>query len=104
MIGLTLGGLEAIASVYPFRGTVPAGMSYPEGVEFVNGVDEQGDIECPSGTSNGKVSAFGYRDGDVAHLEIAISRAAIGNPAPGAYNVQHSFSWNLTQPATIVIE
>ena len=103
--GIELAGLEAIASVYPFRGTVPAGQTYPEGVEFVNGADEQGDIECPAGTATGaKVSAFGYRDGGVAYLEIGIARSAIGATAAGTINVQHSFSWNLTAAAAITIE
>ncbi|MBR6457679.1 MAG: SusF/SusE family outer membrane protein [Bacteroidales bacterium] len=103
--GMTIAGIEAIASLYPFRGTVPEGQTYPEGVEFVNGADEQGDIECPAGTATGaKVSAFGYRDGAVAHLEVAIAREALGNPAAGTINVQHSFSWNLTAATPITIE
>ena len=103
--GLTLTGLEAIASVYPFRGTVPEGSTYPEGVEFVNGEDAQGDIECPAGTVTGKkVSAYGYRDGAEAYLEIAIPREAIGSPAAGTYNVQHSFSWNLTEAKAITVK
>lgn len=100
--GLTMTGSEAIAAVYPFRGTVPAGQSYPAGVEFVNGVDEQGFVQCPAnGESNGFVSAFGYVDGDYGYLEIGFSKAAIGSPAPGKWNVQHSFSWNLTE-ATVI--
>ena len=71
----------------------------------MNGADEQGDIECPAGTATGaKVSAFGYRDGGVAYLEIGIARSAIGATAAGTINVQHSFSWNLTAAAAITIE
>ena len=103
--GLSMPGSEAIALVYPFRGTVPEGQTYPAGVEFVNGVDEQGFVKCPAdGDETGKVSAFGYVDGDYGYLEIGISKAAIGSPAPGKYNVQHSFSWNLTEAAVITVQ
>lgn len=103
--GLSFPGCDALATLYPFRGTVPDGMTYPAGVEFVNGVDNQGDTQSPVGTSTGShVTAYGYISGDYAYLEIGVPRAAIGTPAKGKMKVQFSYSWNLTGAQLIEIK
>ncbi len=103
--GLNFPGCDALATVYPFRGTVPDGMTYPAGVEFVNGVDAQGATQCPVGTgTDSHVTAYGYVSGDYAYLEIGVPRAAIGSPAKGKMKVQFSYSWNLTGAQLIEIK
>ena len=103
--GLSFPGCDALATLYPFRGTVPDGMTYPAGVEFVNGVDNQGDTQSPVGTSTGShVTAYGYISGDYAYLEIGVPRAAIGSPKNGKMKVQFSYSWNLTGAQLIEIK
>lgn len=104
--GLTIVGCEANALVYPFRGTAPAADAYPEGVEGVNGVDEESWIKLADGTTTeSKITAFGYRDGDYFYLEIGVPRAGIGSPAAGSkVNVQFSFSWDLSDTETIILK
>jgi len=103
--GLKITGCEANALVYPFRGTAPAADAYPEGVECVNGVDEESWIKLADGTkTDGKITAYGYREGDYFYLEMGIPRAAIGSTAAGKVNVQLSFSWDLTDVTTIILK
>ena len=104
--GLTIVGCEANALVYPFRGTAPAADAYPEGVEGVNGVDEESWIKLADGTTTeSKITAYGYRDGDYFYLEMGVPRAGIGSPAAGSkVNVQFSFSWDLTDTETIILK
>ena len=102
--GMSIVGVEAIAAVYPFRGTVPDGQTYPAGAVCVNGVDEQGFVKAPAdGDETGKVSAYGYVEGDFGYVEIAIARTALGSPAAGKINVQFSYSWNLTETTEITL-
>ena len=103
--GLSFPGCDAAVALYPFRGTVPEGQTYPAGVEFVNGEDLQGWTKSPAdGDETGfKVTAFGYISGDYAYIEIGIPRAGIGSPATGTMNVQFSYSYNLTSKKLISI-
>lgn len=103
--GLSFPGCDALATVYPFRGTVPDGETYPAGVEFVNGVDLQGETQSPIGTgTDSHVTAYGYISGDYGYLEIGVPRAAIGSPSNGKMKVQFSYSWNKTGAQLIEIK
>ena len=103
--GLNITGCEANALVFPFTGTAPAADQYPEGVEGINGVDEESWIKLADGTvTDSKITAYGYRDGEDFYLEMGVPRAGIGSPAAGKVNVQLSFSWDLTEVTTIILK
>ncbi|MBO4566341.1 MAG: hypothetical protein J5695_03850 [Bacteroidales bacterium] len=104
--GLSITGCEAQALVFPFRGyaSTAEGLG-TEGLEFVNGVDENGWIENPVDTKNeGKITAFGSADGTYAYLEIGVPRDKIGSPANGKMKIQFSFSWNLTSEKVFIVK
>lgn len=73
------GGLEALGLVYPWRGTE---------LTFLSGKDEQGKFEIPVGTAveGAKLFTGGYIDGEIAFVEVALSRSFFGeaNPAKDA--------------------
>ncbi|MBO7071007.1 MAG: hypothetical protein J6W09_06920 [Bacteroidales bacterium] len=102
--GLTMTGCEALALVYPFKGTAPDGESVPAGLEFVNGLDDQGWTRVPaSGSRTGKQpTAYGVLDGSYIFLEVGIPRDGLGSPAAGSkVKVQFSLSYNLAGIFTI---
>ena len=101
-VGAALGkvGWNAMCALYPFRGTT-------EGViEFVNGDDPNGKVQCPVGTDAGiKVNSFGALIDDFAYVESKIPRDKIGCSASGlSVRVNHSFSWSLTGDQTITLQ
>ena len=90
--GLDLDGdpsdMEALSLVYPFT---EVGATT---ITFADGIDSRGYIQFPVQTSVGKVTTWGYQDGDLstgsAYIVFAIPRAKIGSPS-GSIKVQHSF-------------
>jgi hypothetical protein len=104
--GLTIPGCEALAFIYPFRGSVPDGQSAPAGVEFVNGVEGNSWTRVPAnGSTTGKqCTVWGCKDESYAYLEIGIPRDGIGEPAGKEFAVQFSFSYELTPRTGISFE
>ena len=94
--GIT-GGYEAMASVYPWRGTEEGSP------ECFKGEEKQGSIQCPFGTEKGHVMVAGSFDGDYCYIETSIPRELIGYPS-GEITVNHSMNWNLTGRAEITLE
>ena len=98
--GMEIPGCEAGGNFYPFRGYASSA-SGTDGVQFVNGVEEQGGISTeitanvPDGAAD-KVTAFGYADDDFVYVEAGFSRAAIGSPASGKAKIQLSLAWDIT--------
>lgn len=80
--------MEALTLVYPFS-AVEA-----ETITFKDGVDSDGFIQHPVRTSVGKVTTWGYQEGNLstgyAYIVIAINRAKIGSP-DGTITVEHSY-------------
>lgn len=93
--GLGLEGSEVKAIVYPFRGYSTSN-SGTDGSTVVNGEDANGYIECPVGTKDGKIVAFGTIDDNYGYLEIGIPRNKIGSPTLNKMKVQFSLSSNTT--------
>ena len=101
-VGAALGkaGWNAMCALYPFSGMTQGT------IEFVNGDDSNGKVECPVGTDAGiKVNSFGAVIDDFAYVESKIPRDKIGCSASGlSVRVNHSFSWSLTGEQTITLQ
>lgn len=98
--GLPVAGWEALAALYPFKGTT-------EGIiEFVNGDDSNGFIDNPVATHSGsKVNSFGNVAGDYAYVEARIPRSVIGCSASSLeITVNHSFAWGITGPQSFTLQ
>lgn len=94
-------GGEAKVCVFPWRG------NYNEGsFAFVNGVDNNGHIECPVGTTvegdEAHVTAAGYIDGSYAYLEISIPWSFIGSPG-AKIAVSHAMDYYPTAKKSVPI-
>lgn len=80
--------IEALSLVYPFS-SVDATT-----ITFKDGVDASSYIQCPVKTTVGKVTTWGYQEGDLetgyAYVIFAIQRSKIGSP-DGTIQVQHSY-------------
>ena len=103
---LTMSGCDALALVYPFKGTLPTGENVPTGLEFVAGLDDMSWTRTyPKGskTAEGNITTYGYLSGDYIYLEVGIPRTAIGSPAAGNIQVEFSLSSDLSGPAVIPI-
>lgn len=83
-------GGEAKALIFPWRGN-----HNDSSFAFVNGVDGNGEIQCPVGTAidGAHATAAGYIDGDYAYLEVSIPRENIGSPAAGKIAVAHAMDY-----------
>ena len=99
--GMNIPGCEAGGNFYPFRGNASEA-SGTDGVQIVNGVEEQGGISTeitssvPDGAAD-KVTVYGQVDDDFVYLESKFARSAIGSPAAGTAKIQLSLSWDLTE-------
>ena len=98
--GMNIPGCEIGGNFYPFRGTASAA-SGTDGVEIVNGVEEQGGVTTEIGSNvpdgaDKKVSAFGKVDDEFVYVEAGFARAAVGSPAAGTIKIQLSLAWDLT--------
>ena len=100
---LTITGCEATAITYPFRGNATSAGG-TDGAEVVNGVDSQSEIKLNGTKQEGKLSAWGVIEGEYGYLEVSLPRAALGSPAAGTINVQFSYSYNITNIGSFVIE
>ena len=88
--GLSIPGCDALALIYPWRGTME------EGPSIVNGTDEQGWMRSPvEASADGNPEVYGVFEGDYAYLEASIARDKVGSPS-GVAKVQLSYSWNLS--------
>ena len=98
--GMSIPGCEIGGNFYPFRGTASAA-SGTDGVEIVNGVEEQGGVTTEIGSNvpdgaDKKVSAFGKVDDEFVYVEAGFARADVGSPAAGTIKIQLSLAWDLT--------
>lgn len=98
--GMNIPGCEIGGNFYPFRGTASAA-SGTDGVEIVNGVEEQGGVTTEIGSNvpdgaDKKVSAFGKVDDEFVYVEAGFARADVGSPAAGTIKIQLSLAWDLT--------
>ena len=91
-----VGGYEAGASMFPWRG--PA-----EGIpECFKGVEKQGNIQCPFGTETGHATIAGTMDDAYCYIEVSIPRSLVGSPS-GEITVNHSMNWETTGRAVITL-
>ena len=82
------GGYEAMAVLFPWRGTEEGNPS------CVVGEDGNGHFECPVGTNPGHHPMLGGAfDGDYCFMEVRIPRTEIGSPT-GNITVNHSLDWS----------
>ena len=91
-----VGGYEARASMFPWRGTVEGSP------ECFKGEETQGEIQCPFGTETGHVTVAGMVDETYSYIEVSIPRSLIGSPS-GDITVNHSMNWAATGRATITL-
>ena len=91
-----VGGYEARASLFPWRGTVEGSP------ECFKGEETQGNIQCPFGTETGHVTVAGMVDDAYSYIEVSIPRSLIGSPS-GDITVNHSMNWATTGRATITL-
>ena len=106
--GMNIPGCEAGANFYPFRGNATSA-SGTDGLQVVNGVEEQGGISTTIGSSvpdgaNDKVTAFGQVDDEFVYVEAQVARTAIGSPAAGQAKIQLSLAWDITDIMTITLK
>ena len=93
-------GGEAKVCIFPWRG------NYNEGTfAFVNGVDGNGHIEYPVGTTidGAHASAAGFISGGIAYLEVSIPRENIGTLG-SKIAVAHAMDYYPTAKKAIPIE
>lgn len=91
-----VGGYEARASMFPWRGTVEGSP------ECFKGVETQGNVQCPFGTETGHVTIAGSVDDAYSYIEVSIPRSLIGSPS-GDITVNHSMNWETTGGAVITL-
>ena len=91
-----VGGYEARASMFPWRGTVEGSP------ECFKGVETQGNIQSPFGTETGYVTIAGTVDDAYSYIEVSIPRDLVGSPS-GEITVNHSMNWAATGSAVITL-
>ena len=91
-----VGGYEARASMYPWRGSVEGSP------ECFKGEETQGDVQSPFGTQTGHVTIAGSVDDAYSYIEVCIPRNLIGSPS-GDITVNHSMNWETTGRAVITL-
>ena len=97
--GIGTAGWEASSELYPFKGTTEGN------IEFVNGDDSNGKINCPVGTNSGqKIRTYGSVFGDYAYVECRIPRATIGCSTAGlTIRVKLTFGWSAIAEQNITL-
>ena len=105
--GSDFAGCNAWGIIYPFRGNASTAGG-TDGLEIVNGVEEQGGVAVidgvattPEGADN-KVTAFGKVDDDFVYVECGFAKSAIGSPASENMKMMFSLAWDLTDIVAIV--
>ena len=91
-----VGGYEARASMFPWRGTVEGSP------ECFKGEETQGEVQSPFGTETGHVTIAGMVDDAYSYIEVSIPRSMIGSPS-GDITVNHSMNWAATGRTVITL-